>query len=255
MTSALQFHEFGYTYSGATRPSLAGVNLDLPAGRVVSVIGAQGTGKTTLLRAAAGLFETIHEGGEQKGGISRSEGQRPGAFFDGYIQVTLAVETVREEIGLPVVMSFRRGELVEEVARELRIEHLLDREVTALSGGEEKLVGIAAALVSETYLYILDEPFEQLDVAHFSAVIRAAHRRARAGALVLVSSGSVDTALNVGDGAVIHDGATWRYLDHPTFADLAGIPGLAASSTGQFLERRGLSGAGVRRFRDAARAS
>ena len=256
MTLALQFHDYGYTYSGAVKPSLSGVNLALPAGQVVSVIAAQGAGKTTLLRAATGLFETIHEGGERTGGISRSDGERVGAFFDGYIQVTLAVETVREEIGLPVFARRDRSERVETVARELRIEHLLDREVTALSGGEEKLIGIAAALVGKTYLHVLDEPFEQLDVTHVSAVIRALRRRARDGALVLVSTGSVDTALNIANAAVIHDGASWRFIDRPTFADVAGVPGLEESTVARFLGRHHVSAGGVRRFRDAvSRAS
>jgi energy-coupling factor transporter ATP-binding protein EcfA2 len=254
--SALQFHQFGYTYAGATAPSLSGVNLDLPEARVVSVIAPQGTGKTTLLLAATGLFDQADEGGETRGRIARSEGQLPGSFFDGYVQVTLAVETVREEIALPLYagsLPAERADRVESVARELRIEHLLDREVTALSGGEEKLVGIAAALVVRSHLYVLDEPFEQLDVAHYSAMIRAARRRARAGALVLVGTGSVDTALNISDAVVVFDGSAWRYVDAPTYADVAGIPGLTASSLGRFLHRRGLSLAGVRRFRDGVR--
>jgi energy-coupling factor transporter ATP-binding protein EcfA2 len=256
MTSALQFHGYGYSYPGATTPSLTNVNLDLPAGRLVSVIAAQGAGKTSLLRAAAGLFETMHEGGKTIGAISRSEGDRVGAFFDGYVQVTLAVETVREEIGLPLYATAGVGDRrapVEAVARELRIEHLLDRDVTALSGGEEKLVGIAAALVAETYLHVFDEPFEQLDIAHMAAVIRAARRRARAGSLVLVATGSVDTALNISDAAVVHDGSAWRLIERPEYADLAGMPGLSASSLGRFLDRRGVSAEGVRRFRDAVR--
>jgi energy-coupling factor transporter ATP-binding protein EcfA2 len=254
MTTALQFHDYGYTYPGATSPSLGGVYLGLPGCAVVAVIAAQGAGKTSLLRAAAGLFETMHEGGTHRGSISRSEGQHPGAFFDGYVQVTLAVETVREEIGLPLYAAGGVGDRhtrVEEVARELRIEHLLDREVTALSGGEEKLVGIAAALVVDTYLHVLDEPFEQLDIAHMAAVIRAVRRRARAGALVLVATGSVDIALNICDATVVHAGSAWRYIEHPTYADLTEIPGLSASSIGQFLGRRGVGAEGVRRFRDA----
>jgi len=222
----------------------------------VSVIAPQGLGKTTLLRAAAGLFQTVHEGGTVAGYIARSEGQRPGAFFDGYVQVTLAVETVREELALPLYASVGffpdRSARVEAVARELRIEHLLDREVTALSGGEEKLVGIAAALIDDTYLHVLDEPFEQLDVPHFNAVVRTARSRARSGALVLIATSSVDTALNISDCAVVHDGSGWRLIECPTYADLAQVRGLTGSAVARFLHDRGLTGAGVRRFRDAA---
>src|SRR6185503_18433790 len=97
----------------------------------------------------------------------------------------------------------------------------------ALSGGEEKLVGIAAALVAESPIHVLDEPFEQLDVAHLAAVIRAAKIRARSGRLILVGTGSVDTALNVCDSGVVFDGTGWRSIDGPSYADLATIPGLA----------------------------
>jgi sn-glycerol 3-phosphate transport system ATP-binding protein len=260
VTIALSFENFGFTYTGETKPSLTGVTLQLPAGRLVSIVAPQGTGKTTLLRAAAGLFETLDERGVITGGSPRRlEGELPGSFFDGYVQVTLAVETVREEIALPLHatkgLPDHRADRVEAVARELNIEHLLDREVTALSGGEEKLVGIAAALVIDSYLYVLDEPFEQLDVAHCSAVIRAIKRRARQGALVLVASGSVDIALNISDHVVVFDGSNWRLLEQPTYADVATIPGLTSSSLGQFLSRRAIDLTGIRRFRDGVRRS
>ena len=258
MTIALSFTNFGFTYTGETKPSLSGVTLELPAASLISVLAPQGTGKTTLLRAAAGLFETMDERGVLSGPTpARLEGELPGSFFDGYVQVTLAVETVREEIALPLYATggFDREKRVEAVARELKIEYLLDREVTALSGGEEKLVGIAAAFVIDSYLYVLDEPFEQLDVAHFSAVIRAAKRRARAGSLVLIATGSVDTAMNISDHVVVFDGSTWRLLVKPSYADVTSIPGLTTSSLGQFLEKRGADLTGVQSFRDGVRRS
>jgi energy-coupling factor transporter ATP-binding protein EcfA2 len=256
MTTALEFSGYGFSYSGADRPSISDVSLGLSAGQVVSVIAAQGKGKTTLLRAAAGLLGEIYDG-ETRGTLTRGSPNRPAAFFDGYVQVTLAVETVREEIGLPLYASgMTRGDSdarVASVARELRIDHLLDRGVTALSGGEEKLVGIASALVPDSALHVLDEPFEQLDVAHFAAVIRALRNRARAGRLVLVGTGSVDTALNICDSAVVCDGETWRLIESPTYADLAPVAGLGTTSLGEFLRRHASDARDVRRFRDGVR--
>lgn len=252
MTTGLSFDDYGFTYAASDRPAISGVSLDIPAGQVVTVLAPQGTGKTTLLRAAAGLLGEIYQGTTTGHVIARST-MRPGAFFDGYVQVTLAVETVREEIALPLYASHpsrsQRDARVDVVARELRIENLLDRNVTALSGGEEKLVGIAAALVPETPIYILDEPFEQLDVAHFAAVIRAAKRRASAGAIVLVATGSVDTAINIADAAILFDGERWRVVNSPTYADVA-LPGLGASGLAAFLTGHALDATGVRRFRD-----
>src|ERR1041385_1067817 len=135
----LRFVDYGFTYSIADTPALDGLNLELPAGRVVSVVAPQGKGKTTLLRAAAGLLGEIYDGHVR--GRIESIGQSA-AFFDGYVQVTLAVGTVREEIGLPLLAAglarADRDARAAAVAKELRIEHLLDRSVTELSGGEEK---------------------------------------------------------------------------------------------------------------------
>jgi energy-coupling factor transport system ATP-binding protein len=255
--TALGFTGYGFTYSGAAEASLADVTLDLRPGQIVSVVAAQGRGKTTLLRAAAGLLGEVYDG-EVRGTIARSSNARPGAFFDGYVQVTLAVETVREEIALPLyaagLSGAERDVRVAAVARELRVDHLLDRDVTTLSGGEEKLVGIAAAFVADSDLHVLDEPFEQLDVAHLASVIRAARLRARGGRLVIIGTGSIDTALNIADTAVVFDGVAWRAIERPTYADLSAIRGLAHSSLGTFLRDRAASLQGIRRFRDGVRA-
>jgi energy-coupling factor transport system ATP-binding protein len=249
----LRFNDYTFSYSGAKSPAISAVSLAIPAGLVVSVIAPQGKGKTTLQRAAAGLLGEIYQG-EVSGSIERDASARPGAFFEGYVQITLAVETVGEEIGLPLYAAGlsrpERNARVNDVARELRIEQLVGRNVTALSGGEEKLVGIAAALVPHTSLYILDEPFEQLDVMHIAAVIRAAKRRAAEGRLVLVSTGSIDTAINIADAAIVFDGTAWRLIHGPTYADLAVVPQLGASALGEFLHERHVDASGVRRFRD-----
>ena len=247
----LRFKDYGFKYSIADHASLARVNLDLPAGRLISVVAPQGKGKTTLLRAAAGLLGEIYSG-EVTGSI-----ESPGpcaAFFDGYVQVTLAVETVREEIGLPLLASglarAERDARAAAVAAELRIEHLLERQVTQLSGGEEKLVGIAAALAPDAAVHVLDEPFEQLDVVHLASVIRAAKRRARLGRVVLVATSSLDIAVNIGDALLTPRTAGWVLVDRPTYADLGE---LGESPVLSFLSTHHATSTFVRRFRDVAR--
>jgi energy-coupling factor transporter ATP-binding protein EcfA2 len=267
MTRPIIFDHFGFTYAVADKPAIDDVSLEVAPGRVTSVIAPQGMGKTTLLRGVAGLLGNVFHG-ESRGAISGELDQRPGAFFDGYVQVTLTVETVREEIGLPLMAAgigrVERERRVDAVARELSITNLVDRNVTALSGGEEKLVGIAAALVCDAKVFVLDEPFEQLDVHHSVAVIRAIKRRARAGAVVLVATGSLDTAINIADAAICHheqregsarpeDGSLaslvmtgWRYVSHPSYADIDG----AASAVGRIAERK-RPFSSIHRFREA----
>jgi energy-coupling factor transporter ATP-binding protein EcfA2 len=264
---ALRFVDYGFTYSIGDAPALTHVNLDLLPGRITSVIAPQGAGKTTLLRAAAGLLGEIYNG-EVAGSLEFSSaepiphrslrsGRHAAAFFDGYVQVTLAVETVREEIALPLFASGlgrdEREARVNAVAHELGIEYLLDRQVTELSGGEEKLVGIAAALVPEVAIHILDEPFKQLDVAHLAAVIRAAKLRARAGRLVLVATGALDIALNIADSAILFDDGRWIAVESPTYAAAARVASLGESPVMHFLSEHHATSEGVRLFRDAVR--
>ena len=276
MSSALRFVDYGFTYASGDKPALQEVNLDLRAGCITSVIAPQGVGKTTLLRAVAGLLGEIYNG-EVRGslvfgtvtdppthqptdppttGPSFHSGQAS-SFFDGYVQVTLAVETVREELGLPLIAAgvnrSDRDARVVATARELGIEHLIDRRVTELSGGEEKLVGIAAALVPDVPIHVLDEPFEQLDVAHLAAVIRAAKHRARAGRLVLVATGALDIALNIADAAVIWSDGRWQTVGTPTYKDVSRVAALGESPVMTFLSNHHAQPDGVRLFRDAAR--
>src|SRR4051794_5898149 len=104
MTQPLIFDRYGFTYAVAEKPALDGVSLSIPAGLVTSVIAPQGLGKTTLLRAVAGLLGAVYHG-ETRGSVSGALEPRPGAFFEGYVQVSLTVETVREEIALPLMAS------------------------------------------------------------------------------------------------------------------------------------------------------
>src|SRR4051812_5883838 len=104
MTQPLVFDRYGFTYAVSDKPSLDDVSLTIPPARVTSVIASQGLGKTTLLRGVAGLLGAVYHG-EVRGSISGELHPRPGAFFEGYVQVTLTVETVREEIALPLMAS------------------------------------------------------------------------------------------------------------------------------------------------------
>ena len=167
---------FGYRYPEAARASLRDIALRIEPGTFTVLAGVSGSGKSTLLRAFSGLVPHFH-GGEATGELSvggldvREHG--PGelaavcgtVFQDPETQVVMG--GVRAELELPLE---HRGEpagsvarAVEETALALGVAHLLDRRTDTLSGGELQRVAIAAAMVHDPPLLVLDEPTSQLD--------------------------------------------------------------------------------------------
>ena len=172
----LAFDDVRYAYGGASGPSLRGVSLRVAPGEFVVLAGLSASGKSTLLRAAAGLVPHFH-GGTFSGRVvvggldTREHGPADvsavaGTLFqDPETQVVLGI--VRNELAFPLEnrgappAAVARG--VEEVALALGIEALLDRSTNELSSGELQRVALGAALAGRPRLVLLDEPTSQLD--------------------------------------------------------------------------------------------
>jgi putative spermidine/putrescine transport system ATP-binding protein len=145
-----------------------GVDLDLPAGRLIAFLGPSGCGKTTLLRLIAGL-ETPSEGrvlidGEDVTGVPthrrgvgmvfQSLALFPHLSVGGNIAYGLRIRGIDRE---------RQRRRVEELLDLVRLPGVADRHVAALSGGQRQRVAIARALALEPRLFLLDEPLSALD--------------------------------------------------------------------------------------------
>jgi ABC-type sugar transport system ATPase subunit len=147
---------------------LRGASLEIPSGTYAVLMGATGTGKTTLLEIICGL-RAGHTGRVWLGGRDVTDLQ-PGARGIGYVPQDGALfpsMTVREQIGFPLA---RRGrpraaitERVAELAAQLGVGHLLERRPAGLSGGERQRIAIGRALASEPSLLLLDEPLSAVD--------------------------------------------------------------------------------------------
>ena len=137
--------------------------LSLPKG-ITAVTGDNGAGKTTLLRICAGLDlpET---------GTATIDGNDPRMCEIGYVSEFpdrhMIFSLVRDEIASPLRFSRKSPEnisaRVAEIAEQLHISRLLDRECKTLSGGEKMLTGIATALAAQPVLLVMDEPDSHLD--------------------------------------------------------------------------------------------
>jgi NitT/TauT family transport system ATP-binding protein len=153
-------------------PVLDGVDLDVSPGEVLTVVGASGGGKSTLLRALAGLLRPT--GGELLAGGEPLRG--PGAeralvFQDDGL---LPWRSVRRNVELPLAVrrvprAERRAPAAEWIRR-VGLDGLADRLPRELSGGQRQRVQLARALVGAPRAVLMDEPFGALDAQTRSAM-------------------------------------------------------------------------------------
>ncbi|MCA1307179.1 energy-coupling factor ABC transporter ATP-binding protein [Microbacterium esteraromaticum] len=169
-----------YAYPDAEVFALEKVNLHVPAGEILGIVGASGAGKTTLAKAIAGFVPHV-DGGELSGtvtvdGIGIADVRLAEAVAkvglviqNPFNQISGAKYTVLDEIafGLENIGTPREDMIgqVRAAADLLRISHLLDRSPYALSGGQQQLVAIASMIVMRTPVLVMDEPTSQLDPA------------------------------------------------------------------------------------------
>jgi putative spermidine/putrescine transport system ATP-binding protein len=148
--------------------AVAGVDLELPPGKLISFLGPSGCGKTTMLRMIAGL-EQPTEGRVYLDGEDITD--RPPHVRDiGMVFQTLALFphlSVSGNVGYGMRIrgldGGRARARVEELLQLVSLEGMGDRRISQLSGGQRQRVATARALALEPRLFLLDEPLSALD--------------------------------------------------------------------------------------------
>ncbi|MFJ8583734.1 ABC transporter ATP-binding protein [Streptomyces sp. NPDC093595] len=185
----IRFENVSVTYDGAREAVLRDVDLTIPEGELVLLVGPSGSGKSTLLSAVSGLVPHF-TGGTLRGRVTvdgrdtrthppreladvvGTVGQDPLAHF-----VTDTVEDElaygMESLGLPPAVMRRR---VEETLDLLGLAPLRDRPIATLSGGQRQRVAIGSVLTPHPKVLVLDEPTSALDPAAAEEVLAVLQR-------------------------------------------------------------------------------
>ncbi len=193
-------------------PALLDLNLTVREADKIVILGPNGAGKTTLEKilagvlAAEGRFTAFGKPMTLQEVRSKSESaayrRRVGAVFQ-QIEFRVVCATVYDE----VMFGLQRLELSREDARE-RVEQVLDfcnirrlvnRLPQNMSGGEKKMVAIAAMLAENPEVMIFDEPTNDLDLEYQKWLITALSQLNAAGKTVITATHSLDTAMELAD--------------------------------------------------------
>ena len=261
----LRLRGVGYTYAGGRTPVLDDIDFEVPAGRVVGLVGPADAGKSTLCLIAAGLAPGSI-GGRLTGSVTLDgtetielkpfeAAQRCGILFQNPLtQLSGTAVTVFEEIAFgPRNLGLGPSVITERVGAALQllgIDTLGPRDPLKLSGGQAQLVALASVLALEPRLLVLDEPTSQLDPAGTRLVGDALARlAAESGTAILIVEHKTGLLAELAHEVVVLDGGrivrrgeTADVLDDPTLL-AAGIQPPEAVSIRRALRERGLEGA------------
>jgi branched-chain amino acid transport system ATP-binding protein len=212
---------------------LQGVSFSVPDGGVTALLGRNGVGKTTTLRAILGLVPGVGVVDLAGADISREPTHRIVQRGVGYVpedRDVFAGLTVEENLRLAERNGAARYDLVYDLFPELK-ERARQRAGT-LSGGQQQMVAIARALLNDNRVLLIDEPTKGLAPFLVTEVARALERAAEIATIVLVEQnlGVVQRlardAVVIDQGRVVHTGPARELLaDEALVRRLLGVAG------------------------------
>jgi heme ABC exporter ATP-binding subunit CcmA len=186
-------------------PALAGLDFDAEAGQVVVLAGANGAGKTSLLRLCAGLLPLTSGEATVLGCDLRAEGRllRRRVGLLGHAAALYDDLTVVENVRFAVRAAGGDSRAVDEALARAGLEGRLRRTpVGRLSAGQRRRVDLAALIARRPELWLLDEPHASLDAAGRTLVDAVVEAASAAGATVLLASHELDTVAPLADEVV-----------------------------------------------------
>lgn len=233
----------GLTVRLGGRPVLQDVSIEIRSGEVLGLVGPNGAGKTSLLRVLAGLLRP------ERGQVTAPAGAGAIGYLPQQGEVHWPV-TVRHLVSLgrlPHLPPFARpgaadAARIDAALAATAVEHLAERPMTDISGGERARVHLARVLAGTPRLLLADEPVAGLDPRHQLEVMALFRRQAGEGRGVVMvvhdlalAARFCDRVVLLDRGRLAADGAPAAVLTPKRIADVYGVDSVTVTVDGQAL--------------------
>ncbi|RKD17287.1 sugar ABC transporter ATP-binding protein [Pelobium manganitolerans] len=168
--SLIQLKNVSKNFVEGIASGVSGISLEVSEGEIVTILGESGSGKTTLLKLIYGYLipqsgEVLYKGEKIKGPSEK--------LIPGHDEMKMVTQEVTLNLYARVFDNIAsqlsntdlqaKSQLTLQTMEFLRIEHLAEKKIVELSGGEQQRVAIARAVITEPKVLLLDEPFSQID--------------------------------------------------------------------------------------------
>lgn len=204
-TLAIEVHDLTVAYD--SKPVLWDIEWEIPVGKLVAVVGPNGAGKTTLIKSILGLIKpisgTIDFPNLQTNKITKNIA---------YVPQSGSVDWDFPATALDIVMMGRYGHLgwfkrpgkkerdmAMETLKTVGMQDYVRRQISQLSGGQQQRVFLARALIQQSEIYFMDEPFKGVDAQTEKSIIKLLKELKKQGKTVIVVHHDLQTVTDYFD--------------------------------------------------------
>ena len=214
MDKILSLENIHFRYYPDDPNVLTDLSLDIPAGKVTAILGPNGTGKTTLLHILLGLLKPF-QGNVKVAGKSHREYSRQNLSqmiglvpqfesipfnFSVFEYVLLGRSPYLKPFQLPGEEDVR---IAEDALESAGIQHLAEKPVTEISGGERQLVHISRVFAQQTRILLLDEPTAHLDLENQNRILKLLKQMSSRGKTAVLTTHDPNAAIFAADYFVL----------------------------------------------------